>query len=335
MPPRRLDCCLCQLYTCYRQIFRAEMGQNDHELHIAAVRRFSRFYTRCIGLLHEGLLGGPLSLPEARVVYELAQLRSAPAKALGSELELDSGYLSRLVRILEERGLVLKTPSAEDGRQVMISLTSTGRDAFAAIDARSREEVSALLEPLSPAQRQQLATALLEAERLLGGTVPEPDRIPYILRPPRAGDMGWIVHRQAVLYAEEYGWDNTYEALVAEVVAGFIRNYDARRERCWLAERNGVVVGSVFLIKASNELAKLRLLYVEPSTRGLGIGGRLVEECIRSARELGYKRLTLWTDGLLVSARRIYQAAGFRLGAEEQHHSFGHDLVGQNWDLDL
>lgn len=192
-----------------------------------------------------------------------------------------------------------------------------------------------MLERLSPAERRQLTAALGSAEHLLGGTAPEPDRVPYILRPPRPGDMGWVVHRQAVLYAKEYGWDASYEALVAEIVAAFLRNFDPRRERCWLAERVGVVVGSVFLVHASDELAKLRLLYVEPATRGLGIGRRLVAECIRSARELGYRRLTLWTNDVLVSARRIYEAAGFRLVGEERHRSFGHDLVGQTWELPL
>ncbi|MBI0535760.1 GNAT family N-acetyltransferase [Roseomonas sp. KE2513] len=303
---------------------------------VAAVRRFSRFYTRRIGLLHEGLLRGPLSLAEGRLVYELAQRETCTARDLGVKLDLDSGYLSRLLRGLEERGLIGRRPAERDGRQLLLSLTTTGREAFAAIDARSRDEIGALLDRLSLAERRQLASALAEAERLLSGTPPEPARAaPYLLRPPRPGDMGWIVHRQAVIYTEEYGWDATFEALVAEIVATFIREFDPRRERCWLAERDGVVVGSVFLVRASEEVAKLRLLYVEPSARGLGMGRRLVEECIRSARELGYRRLTLWTNDILVSARRIYLAAGFRLSAEERHHSFGKDLVGQNWELDL
>ena len=313
----------------------ATASPDDEDRCVAAVRQFSRFYTRRIGLLHEGLLGGPLSLAEGRLVFELAQRKITTAKALSDELGLDSGYLSRLVRSLEERGLVLKTASQQDGRQIILSLTPSGLDAFTAIDARSRAEVGVLLERLSPAERQQLIVALGKAERLLGGRAAEPDRVPYILRPPRPGDMGWIVHRQAVLYAEEYGWDGTFEALVAEIVAAFVRSFDPRRERCWLAEREGVVVGSVFLVHASDEIAKLRLLYVEPAARGLGIGRRLVAECIRSARELGYSRLTLWTNDILVSARRIYEAAGFHLVGEERHHSFGHDLVGQTWELPL
>jgi DNA-binding MarR family transcriptional regulator/GNAT superfamily N-acetyltransferase len=305
---------------------------------VATVRRFSRFYTRRIGLLHEGLLGGPLSLAEARLVYELAQRETAViAKDLGAELGLDSGYLSRLLRGLEERGLIAKRPSKADGRQMLLSLTPTGREAFAALDARSREEVGALLGRLSAEERRRLAEALSMAERLLGGGygAPAAPAVPYILRPPRPGDFGWVVHRQAALYAQEYRWDETFEALVAEIVAGFIKNFDPKRERCWIAEREGAVVGSVFLVRESDEVAKLRLLYVEAEARGLGIGRRLVEECIRLARQLGYARLTLWTNDVLVAARRIYQTAGFRLVAEEKHRSFGHELVGQNWEMEL
>ena len=311
------------------------MPETDLDGCVAAVRRFSRFYTRRIGLLHEGLLGGPLSLAEGRLVYELAQLGTSTARDLGAELGLDSGYLSRLLRGLEERGFLARRPSEEDGRQITLSLTPAGRDAFAAIDARSREEVGAMLGRRSGAERRRLAAALAEAERLLDGAAPEPAQAPYVLRPPRPGDMGWVVHRQAALYAREYGWDETFEALVAEIVAGFVRGFDPRRERCWIAEREGAAVGSVFLVRDSEAIAKLRLLYVEPEARGLGIGRRLVAECVDLARAIGYRRLTLWTNDVLVAARRIYQAAGFRLVAEEPHHSFGHDLVGQNWSLDL
>lgn len=311
------------------------MPEDNLEGAVAAVRRFSRFYTRRIGLLHEGLLGGSLSLAEGRLVFELAQRGRSNARELGTELGLDSGYLSRLLRGLEERGLIDRRPSEEDGRRVLLSLTPAGQEAFAAIDARSRAEVGAMLTRLSPPERRHLASVLGEAERLLGGGPAEAAGVPYLLRPPRPGDFGWVVHRQAVLYATEYGWDASFEALVAEIVAGFVRDFDPRRERCWLAEREGVVVGSVFLVRASAEVAKLRLLYVEPSARGLGIGRRLVEECIRSARELGYRRMTLWTNDILVAARRIYLDAGFRLSAEERHRSFGHDLVGQTWDLEL
>jgi DNA-binding MarR family transcriptional regulator/N-acetylglutamate synthase-like GNAT family acetyltransferase len=302
---------------------------------VAAVRRFSRFYTRRIGLLHEGLLGGKLSLPEARLVYELAQ-REGPviAKELGAELGLDSGYLSRLLRGLEERGLIAKRPSEADGRQVLLSLTGSGRRVFGTLDARSRAEIGALLEPLSAADRRALAEALGTAERLLGGEAAAP-AVPYILRPPRPGDYGWVVSRHGALYAQEYRWDETFEALVAEIIAGFVQRFDPKRERCWIAEREGAVVGSVFLVRESDEVAKLRLLYVEPEARGLGIGRRLVEECVRAARQLGYARLTLWTNDVLAAARRIYAAAGFELVATEPHHSFGHQLVGENWELRL
>ncbi|MBP1883608.1 bifunctional helix-turn-helix transcriptional regulator/GNAT family N-acetyltransferase [Sinorhizobium mexicanum] len=309
------------------------MPQIDQE-DVAAVRRFSRFYTRRIGLLHEGLLGGPLSLAEGRLVYELAQRQTSTAKELGAELELDSGYLSRLLRGLEERGLVSKSPSQEDGRQVLISLTPAGRESFAAIDARSRDEVIAMLDRLSLPERRNLAAALAEAERLLGGA-PEPARVPYILRTHQPGDMGWIVHRHGVLYAREYGWDETFEALVAQITADFIQNFKPNRERCWVAEREGEIVGSVFLVEESATVGKLRLLYTEPSARGLGIGRRLVEECIRFARHAGYSKVTLWTNDILTAARHIYQTTGFHLVHEEKHHSFGHDLVGQNWELVL
>ncbi|WEX85985.1 helix-turn-helix domain-containing GNAT family N-acetyltransferase [Sinorhizobium garamanticum] len=311
------------------------MPQVDQEDYVAAVRRFSRFYTRRIGLLHEGLLGGPLSLAEGRLVYELAQRKTSTAKELGAELELDSGYLSRLLRGLEERGLVSKSPSLEDGRQVLISLTPAGRESFATIDARSRDEVSAMLDRLSLPERRKLATALAEAERLLAGPTPEPTRVPYILRTHQPGDMGWIVHRHGVLYSEEYGWDERFEALVARITADFIQNFKPNRERCWVAEREGEIVGSVFLVEESATVGKLRLLYTEPSARGLGIGRRLVEECIRFARQAGYSKVTLWTNDILTAARHIYQTTGFHLVHEEKHHSFGHNLVGQNWELML
>jgi DNA-binding MarR family transcriptional regulator/GNAT superfamily N-acetyltransferase len=302
---------------------------------VAAVRRFNRYYTRRIGLLGEGLLGGPLTLSEARLVYELAQRGTATATELGADLDLDSGYMSRLLRGLAARRLVSKRRCDDDGRQVLLSLTPSGRRVFAAIDARSREQVGAMIERLSGAERLQLVDALATTQRLLDGGQPRAPAVPYVLRPPRPGDMGWIVHRHGALYAEEYGWDETFEALVAEIVAGFVRSFDPRRERCWIAEREGAVAGSVFLVRESERVGKLRLLYVEPGARGLGIGRRLVDECIRQARHFGYSRLTLWTNDVLVSARRIYEAAGFRLIAQERHHSFGHDLVGQNWDLEL
>lgn len=309
---------------------------DDAELatRIAAVRRFSRFYTRRIGVLHEGLHGSALSLTEARIVYELAQAETT-ASRLANGLGLDTGYLSRVLRALETSGLVERRPSETDGRQSLLSLSASGRLAFDAIDACSTREVATMLTGLGPNQQRRLVEALAEAEALLDGARGSKQAVPYLLRPHRPGDMGWVVHRQAVLYFEEYGFDQTYEALVAEIVAGFLRTFDPARERCWIAEREGAVVGSVFLVRATDEVAKLRLLYVEPALRGLGIGRRLVDECVVSARQLGYRTLTLWTNDVLVSARRIYQAAGFRLVGEEPHRSFGHDLMGQTWERAL
>lgn len=301
---------------------------------IAAVRRFSRFYTRRIGLLHEGLLGSPFSLAEGRVLYELGQREAATATELAAELDLDQGYLSRILAGFERRGLLRREKSDADRRQTRLTLTPQGKAAFASLDGDSRAQIGAMLGRLAPPEQNRLAAALREAEALLGAAPPE-TRAPYLLRSPVPGDMGWIVHRQAVLYAREYGWDASYEALVAEIVAKFVQNFDASRERCWIAERGGAAVGSVFLVRKTEEVAQLRLLYVEAAARGMGIGARLVEECIRFARQVGYRRIALWTNDVLVSARRIYQATGFTLTAEEGHHSFGQDLVGQTWEKPL
>jgi DNA-binding MarR family transcriptional regulator/GNAT superfamily N-acetyltransferase len=301
---------------------------------VAALRRFNRFYTRQIGVLREGLLGSPLSLTEGRVLYELAQQEPTTASELAVELALDAGYLSRILSGFEKRGLVGKRPSKGDGRQIVLVLTDHGREMFTAINARSHDEIAAMLEKLSGTDQARLVTALETAESLLGGgrKIGEPN---YILRPHEPGDIGWIIHRHGVLYAEEYGLDTGFEALVARIAAGFIDNFDGRRERCWIAERGGEIAGSVLLVKESEEIAKLRLLYVEPRARGLGIGRRLVDECIGFARRTGYSKITLWTNDVLVTARRIYQAAGFDLVREEPHHSFGRDLVGQYWELQL
>ena len=300
---------------------------------IAAIRGFSRFYTRRIGVLQEGLLGGKLSLPEGRIIWELAQTEGPTAARLAAALSLDPGYLSRLLRGLEERKLIVRSASPRDARETLIALTEAGRDAYVAINARSQAEVGAMLASLPPAERACLVGALGLVERLLGDAAPP--RVPYILRPPRSGDLGFVVHRQAALYAQEYGWNGEFEALLAEIVAAFIKNFDAARERCWIAEREGEIVGCVFIVRASGKLAKLRMLYVEPSARGLGIGARLVEECLAFARACGYRRMTLWTNDVLTAARRIYQRAGFLLVASERHRSFGHDLVGENWERDL
>lgn len=300
---------------------------------IDAVRRFNRFYTRQIGLLEEGLLRSEFSLTEVRVLYELAHRQRPTATELCQELGLDAGYLSRLLKKFEARDLLVRTPSVEDARQSELTLTAAGRQAFEPLDRASHDQVAAMLAPLVASEREALVKAMRTIQRLLGDS--HQPAVPYQLRPPQPGDLGWIIHRQAVLYAQEYGWDETYEALVAEILGQFVRHFDPESERTWIAEREGAVVGSVFVVRESAEVARLRLLYVEPSARGLGIGRRLVDECIRFARLKGYRRLTLWTNDVLVSARRIYQDVGFRLTREETHHSFGKDLVGQHWDLEL
>lgn len=302
---------------------------------VEAVRRFNRFYTRQIGLLQEGLLDSPFTLTEARVVYELAHHERTTATHLGEELGLDPGYLSRILRDFRKRGLRERQPSPRDGRQVLLSLTDEGRAAFVELNAASRRQIEAMLSGLSEAEEERLVQAMHAVEGLLGAR-PE-HRVPYVLRPHQNGELGWVVQRHGALYNREYGWDEQFEALVAEIVAGFIQSFDARRERCWIAEREGENVGSVFLMKHPERkgVAKLRLLLVEPKARGLGIGRRLVQECTRFARQVGYHTITLWTNSVLHAARTIYEHEGYRLVHEEPHHSFGHDLVGQTWELSL
>jgi DNA-binding MarR family transcriptional regulator/N-acetylglutamate synthase-like GNAT family acetyltransferase len=308
----------------------AENGEPDP---IAAVRRFTRFYTGRLEVLREGLLGSSFTLTEARLLYELAHRRAPVASELARDLGLDAGYLSRILKGFEAQGLVSRTRSAADQRQAAVHLTEAGRAAFRPLDERSREQVAALIEPLSGADRQRLAAAMRAVEHLLAppaGTAPG-----YLLRPHRPGDMGWIVHRHGVLYAEEYDFDESFEALVADIAAAFIKDFKPGRERCWIAERRGEIVGSVLVVRASEDVAKLRLLFVEPGARGLGIGLRLVEECIAFARAAGYRRLTLWTNDVLHAARAVYARTGFALVRSEPHRSFGRDLVGETWELDL
>jgi DNA-binding MarR family transcriptional regulator/GNAT superfamily N-acetyltransferase len=300
---------------------------------VAAVRAFTRFYTRQIGLLDEGLLKSPFSLTEARVLYELAHRDGLTATDLGRDLGLDAGYLSRMLKRFEADGLIGRAAHATDARQSIIALTARGREAFAPLDVASQAQVAALLGGLSGGDGEKLVAAMAAVRRLMDGS--RRAAPPCALRPLQVGDIGWIVHRQGLLYAREYGWDETYEALVAEILAAFVKNFDPQREAAWIAEQDGQVVGSVFLVRKSDAVAKLRLLYVEPSARGLGLGRRLVDECIAFARAKNYRTLTLWTNDVLVSARRIYQAAGFVLADEEKHHAFGKDLVGQNWNLEL
>lgn len=305
----------------------------ERDRRIAAIRRFNRFYTQKIGVLEEGLLHSPFSLAEARVLYELAHRETATATEIGRDLGLDAGYLSRILRGFAKHRLIEKRAAETDRRQSLLRLTAKGQDAFAPLNARSREQIGALLDALRPAQQKGLTDAMSAIETLL--EAPAERRAPYILRTHRPGDMGWVVQRHGALYASEYGWDDTFEALVAEIVAEFLRKLDPKRERCWIAEKDGTNVGSVFLVKKSPAVAKLRLLLVEPGARGLGIGARLVNECVAFARACGYRQLTLWTQSILTPARTIYAAAGFRKTAEEPHRSFGADLVGETWDLKL
>ena len=302
----------------------------DFDRRVGVVRRFNRFWTSQIGLLREGYLESRFSLTEVRVLFELARCEETTASELGGELGLDAGYLSRLLGGFEKDGLIHKRPSEADGRRSLLRLTERGRETFAPLDARSRSDIGAMLGSLSVAEQDRLVGAMSTIEGLL--TEPEGT---YLLRPHESGDMGWVVHRHGILYAGEYGWDERFEALVAQIVAKFIQEYDPKREHCWIAERDGENVGCVFLVRESEEIARLRLLLVEPQVRGLGIGSRLVEECVRFARRAGYRKIRLWTNDVLYDARHIYQGVGFRIVHEEPHHSFGHDLVGQTWELKL
>jgi len=302
-------------------------------MRIETVRRFNRFYTRQIGVLQEHLLESPFSLTEARVLYELAHHDETTARSLGADLQLDAGYLSRILEAFRKRGLVERALSTTDGRQRLVRLTPRGRKAFAGLDGDSSREVRALLRPLAEEAQLRLIESMRTIETVLGA--PQAARTPYILRAQEPGDMGWVVQRHGALYAQEYSWDATFEALVAEIVAKFIRQLDPKHERCWIAERDGLNVGCVFLVRKNRTVGQLRLLLVEPSARGLGIGARLVQECSRFARQVGYRRIVLWTNSVLHAARRIYQAAGYRLIVENHHHSFGKDLVGQTWELKL
>jgi DNA-binding MarR family transcriptional regulator/GNAT superfamily N-acetyltransferase len=300
---------------------------------ISAVRGFNRFYTKQIGLLRKGYLESPFSLTEVRVLYELAHREHPIATELANELELDAGYLSRLLRSFEKRGLIARKSSETDARQNFLSLTKKGCKAFAPLETKSQKETAAMLTKLSEAEQDRLVEAMHSIEELLGS---KPDqKTPYVLRSHRPGDMGWVVHRHGALYAREYGWDERFEALVAGIVAKFIQNFDPKRERCWIAEQDGAIAGSIFLVRKSDRVAKLRLLLVEPSARGLGIGNRLVEECIGFARQAGYRRITLWTQSNLYAARHIYEKAGFRLVKTEPHRDFGYDLESETWDLRL
>ena len=309
---------------------------------IDAVRRFNRFYTRRIGVLQEGLLATPFSLTESRLLWEFAHREHATATELARDLGLDAGYLSRLLRGFKERGLIKSAPAPHDARHLQLRITPAGRRAFAPLDTRTQAEISRLLAGLSDAEQRELLQAMSRIEHLLDGTN-QRQPPPYLLRPHRAGDIGWVIERHGALYAREYRWDMRFEALVAHIAGRFIEQFDATREACWIAERDHGNLGCVFLVQARDEttdapiagVAQLRLLLVEPSARGLGIGARLVTECERFARQAGYARIVLWTNSLLLAARGIYAKAGYRLIKSEPHTSFGHALVGETWELPL
>jgi DNA-binding MarR family transcriptional regulator/GNAT superfamily N-acetyltransferase len=300
------------------------------------IRAFNRFYTREIGLLNRSLPATDLSLPEARVLYELAQAPEGgrTAAEIGRTLNMDKAHLSRIVARFVTRGLASSRVSPDHRKHRLLTLTDAGRKVFAAAEAAARGQVDALLEPIDAAARNRIIQAMRDIRMALRDRRAADGEVS--LRPLRPGDVGWIIHRQTVLYTQEYGWDWTYEGLASRILGAFVAEFDPAREDGWVAERGGAIVGSIFLMKSDDPgIAKLRLLYVEPSARGSGVGRKLVDTCVARARQLGYRQLTLWTNDILVAARCIYQAAGFRLVSEEPHHSFGHDLVGQTWTLDL
>ncbi|HYI27983.1 MAG TPA: helix-turn-helix domain-containing GNAT family N-acetyltransferase [Bradyrhizobium sp.] len=306
---------------------------NSDDGQIAAVRAFNRFYTRKLGVLDQQLLKSPFSLSEARVLYELAHLEELAAKEIGIELGLDPGYLSRIVQKFDEDGLITRKPLASDRRQYRLGLTARGRQAFAKLERITKDDVGAMLAALPAGDSQRLVGAMATIERLLGeGSVPPR---PAILRDPRPGDMGWVVQSHGALYARDYGFDSSFEGLVAEIAGKFLTSFDASRERCWIAELDGAQVGSVFLVRQSDDIAKLRLLLVDPAGRGQGLGQRLVGECVAFARACGYRKITLWTQSILFAARKIYQDTGFVLVATEPHRSFGQDLIGETWEREL
>jgi DNA-binding MarR family transcriptional regulator/GNAT superfamily N-acetyltransferase len=308
-----------------------DLARQLSDQQVAAVRAFNRFYTRKLGVLDQHLLNSPFSLSEARVLYELAQREDVSAKEIGVELGLDPGYLSRIIQKFDDDGLISRKPLTSDRRQYRLTLTSKGRQAFARINRSSCEEVASMLGALAPRHREHLTTAMGMIERLLGHAAPPRAG----LRDPRPGDIGWVVQSHGALYASEYGFDASFEALVADIAAKFLTSFDASRERCWIADIEGAPVGSVFLVRHTDEVAKLRLLLVDPAGRGQGLGKRLVGECIAFAKACGYRRITLWTQSILLAARKIYRDAGFVMVKAEPHRSFGQDLVGETWELAL
>jgi DNA-binding MarR family transcriptional regulator/GNAT superfamily N-acetyltransferase len=304
---------------------------------IARVRRFNRFYTRQLGVLRKTYLDSPYSLGEARVLYEIAKGGAPTASDIARALDLDAGYLSRTLRNFEKRGLIERKTSASDGRQSHLALSAHGRKSFAPLERRSQRDTAAMLAGLAPGDEARLIAAMSAIEELLGGAVPEspPPRRRYRLRSPGHGDFGWIVKRHAELYAQEYGWVAPFEGVCAQIVADFVNKFDEQRERCWIAEMESENVGSIMLAKDSEAVARVRLLLVDPKARGLGLGRHLTDQCIRFARDAGYRKITLWTHRELTAARHIYQQAGFKLMRSEQHQSWGRPVVSEHWDLEL
>lgn len=308
-------------------------SRHVQEEQIGVVRRFNRFMTKQMGVLHEGILKSPYSLTEARVLFELAQQEDWTAADLSRELGLDAGYMSRILNRLEQQGLIDKVRSEADGRQRLLRLTDKGKNVFSQLDKSSHDEVEAMLQSLSAEEERRLVEAMQTIESILGnGSSPAE---PVILRQHEPGDLGWVVYRHGVLYAREYGWDEGFEALVAQIAADFINHYNPQKERFWIAEKAGERIGSVCVVQENDEVARLRLLLVEPKARGLGVGKKLVEECIRFARRCGYKKMVLMTNSLLHAARRIYEKCGFRLAETEKNHRYGHDMVWETWEMDL
>ena len=307
----------------------------SHESRIAAVRRFNRFYTRQIGVLRKTFLDSPYSLGEVRVLYEIASGHSRTATEVGRALDLDAGYLSRVLRNFEKRGLIDREASASDARQSHLTLSARGEKVYAPLEARSQRDIGSMLGKLSPPDQGRLIAAMTTIETLLGGEPRPKEKRTYILREPRPGDFGWIVKRHAELYAQDYHWIEPFEGVCAQIVADFVNNHDAKLERCWIAEMAGENVGTVMLVKDQAKTARIRLLLVDPKARGLGLGARLTDEAISFARRAGYKKITLWTHSVLTAARHIYQKAGFKLTRSEKRVSWSQPVVSEHWDLEL
>lgn len=308
----------------------AAFESNDR---VGFVRAFNRFYTNRLGLLRGGFLDTRWSLTEVRVLFELAHRKSVTAREISAELGVDAGYLSRILKAFEYDGLLEKGSASDDARRKILRLTKKGAKEFAELEARQRGEIESMLSPLGASEQTRLVAAMAEIQDLLGRSNSSAE--PYVLRPHRPGDMGWVVHRHGALYAQEYGYNERFEALVSRIVADFLDNFDSLRERCWIAERRGEIVGSIFLVKKTQKVAKLRMLLVEPSARKLGIGGRLIEECVSFAHLAGYKKIVLWTQRELVQARRLYMRHGFKLTGEKAHSDFGEPSVAETWELVL